>query len=365
MTGKLVLENGVIMTGRSFGYEGDGKSFVSLGEIVFNTSMSGYQEILSDPSYCEQIVCMTYPLIGNYGITDEDMESAKVQVSGFVVREYQPNYSNFRASGSLGDFLKEQKIVAVEEVDTRRLTRLIREEGALRGAIAVGEWDDEELLQKVRQSPGMSGQNLAEKVSTKEIYSYPEKKGEEKYHVVALDLGIKTNILRMLSDTGCFVTVVPVDTPASKILGLNPDGIFLSNGPGDPAAVKNAVQSVKEMIGKKPIFGICLGHQILSLAFGSSTYKLKFGHRGGNHPVKNLATGTIEITSQNHGFAVDGSKLPSQLEVTHVNLNDETVEGIKHRSIPAFSVQYHPESSPGPHDSRYLFQQFVDLMNGA
>ncbi|MDH4128663.1 MAG: glutamine-hydrolyzing carbamoyl-phosphate synthase small subunit, partial [Spirochaetota bacterium] len=314
----------------------------------------------------QQIVAMTYPMIGNYGVNKEDMESSKVQVAGFVVREYQSNYSNFRATSSLADFLIEQKIPAIQEVDTRRLTRHIREKGALRGIIAVGNWDDKILIKKVLESPKMTGLNLAEKVSSTVSYNFPQQdRQNQNYYIIALDLGIKTNILRMLSARGCFITVKPFNTTAEEILKLNPDGIFLSNGPGDPAVVKSTIDTVKELINKKPIFGICLGHQILAHAIGGKTFKLKFGHRGGNHPVKNLKTNAIEITSQNHGFAVDDSSLPPEAEITHINLNDNTVEGIRHKNLPIFSVQYHPESSPGPHDSSYLFDEFIELIKSS
>ncbi len=360
LIGKVVLEDGTIFTGKSFGYED--KELIKTGEIVFNTSMTGYQEILTDPSYCQQIVTMTYPLIGNYGINDDDIESNKVWVSGFVVREYQRYYSNFRANRSLDSYLKEYKIPAVEGIDTRKLTRHIREKGALRGLLAIGEWDNKVLIDKVINSPKMEGLNLVNKVSTNKVYSFPAK-GQFKYHVVALDFGIKTNILRMLSNRGCNITVIPADSSFDDIIKLNPDGVFLSNGPGDPSAVVKSISTVRELIGKKPIFGICLGHQILSIALGASTYKLKFGHHGANHPVKNLSNKMIEITSQNHGFAVNN--MSKDIEITHINLNDNTIEGIRHNELGIFSVQYHPESSPGPNDSNYLFDEFIKLMNNS
>ncbi len=359
MLGQILLEDDSVFIGQSFGYEGDNLS--RMGEIVFNTSMSGYQEILTDPSYSHQIVAMTYPLIGNYGVNQEDLESSKVHLAGFIVREYQSNYSNFRSEQSLKDFLIEHKIPAVEGIDTRRLTRHIREKGALRGIIAIGNWDEEKLKDKVRKSPLMEGLNLVDSVTTQSQYDYPAN-GRKQYHVVAMDFGVKTNILRMLTERNCHVTVVPAALSSNRIMALSPDALFLSNGPGDPAAVDYAIQTISELIGKIPIFGICLGHQILALALGAKTYKLKFGHRGGNHPVQNLDTGKIEITSQNHGFVVDQSSLPSDIGVSHINLNDQTVEGIRHKNLPVFSVQYHPESSPGPHDSSYLFDQFIEMV---
>ncbi len=365
MIARVILEDGTIFRGESFGYEGETSSeaYFNTGEIVFNTSMSGYQEVLTDPSYCRQIVTMTYPLIGNYGVNEDDIESDRVQVAGFIVREYQPNYSNFRTTKSLAQYLQENKIPAVQEIDTRRLTRHIREQGALRGMIVIGEADEKQLLQKVLESPKMTGQNLAKVVTTKKSYNFTADSSSHK--IVAFDLGIKTNILRMLAERDCSITVVPTGTTEKEVLDLNPDGIFLSNGPGDPAAVKDVIAVVKSLLGKKPIFGICLGHQVLALALGASTYKLKFGHRGGNHPVKNLSTQAIEITSQNHGFAVDDSSIPDDVEITHINLNDYTVEGLRHKSLPVFSVQYHPESSPGPHDSAYLFDQFIRELEAA
>ena len=368
MKAKLALENGVVLTGEAFGAEGE-----VLGEVVFNTSMSGYQEIFTDPSYCGQIVMLTYPLAGNYGINDLDMESTRPQIAGLIVREYVHDHSNFRATGSLGDWLKRHGIVAIQGLDTRMLTRMIRDQGALRGVVSTADLDETSLKAKVLASPSMSGRDLAKVVSCPEAYDWndttplPFPLGTHgagwPLRVVAYDFGIKLNILRRLSAYGCRVRVVPVSTPAAEVLDLDPDGIFLSNGPGDPAAVRIAIDNVRKLIGKKPIFGICLGHQILGLALGGRTYKLKFGHRGGNHPVKNLLSGKIEITSQNHGFAVDPESLDtSSVEVTHVNLYDGTNEGFRHREFPVFSVQYHPEASPGPHDSDYLFRDFVALM---
>lgn len=372
MIAKLALENGAIFTGESFGAEGEAG-----GEVVFNTSLSGYQEIFTDPSYAGQIVMMTNPMIGNYGVNPDDLESAGPQVAGVIVREYHEAYSNFRATGSLGAWLRRFNIPAIQGIDTRMLTRMIRTEGAMRGIIATGEHDDASLHARVVQVPSMNGRNLAGVVSCRDPYEWDEvdrtpfalatQEGSwsngRRFNVIAYDFGIKQNILRRLTSHGCKVTVVPVDYPAERILEQDSDGIFLSNGPGDPAAVTVAIQNIKKLIGKKPIFGICLGHQLLALALGGTTFKLKFGHRGGNHPVKNLLSNTIEITSQNHGFAVDpGSLDPQTLEVTHVNLNDGTNEGFRHRHLPLFSVQYHPEASPGPHDSDYLFRDFVVMM---
>jgi carbamoyl-phosphate synthase small subunit len=366
---KLALENGVVMTGESFGAEGE-----IAGEVVFNTSMSGYQEIFTDPSYAGQIVTMTYPLIGNYGVNEADIESARPQVAGVIVREYFDYFSNFRSTGSLGDWLKRSGIVAIEGLDTRMLTRMIRTEGALRGVLSTEDQDEASLVRKARSSASMAGRDLATRVTCEAPYEWSGVDTtpfalsalvapQRRHSVIAYDYGIKRNILRRLARYGCDVTVVPAGYPASEVLRRNPDGIFLSNGPGDPAAVKVAIGSVKELLGKKPIFGICLGHQILALALGGKTFKLKFGHRGGNHPVKNLLTGRIEITAQNHGFAVDPASLnDGEIEITHINLNDQTNEGFRHRQVPLFSVQYHPEASPGPHDSDYLFRDFLSMM---
>lgn len=369
---KLVLENGTVFTG-----EGFGASKEITGEVVFNTSITGYQEILTDPSYAGQIVTMTYPLIGNYGINEQDLESAKPQVAGFVVKEYFDFYSNFRASGSLGEWLAAHNIAAIQGIDTRMLTRMIRTAGAMRGIISTTDLDDERLIAKARQSPDMNGLDLAKVVTTPASYEWsdvdrtpfalkPRANGRpdgKRWKVVVYDYGVKQNILRRLTSYGCSLKVVPASFPAEQVLQMDPDGIFLSNGPGDPAAVKYGIQNIKKLAGKKPVFGICLGHQLLALALGGKTFKLKFGHRGGNHPVKNLQTGTIEITSQNHGFAVDSASLDAKtIEITHVNLNDDTNEGLRHRELPMFSVQYHPEASPGPHDSDYLFEQFIWMM---
>lgn len=373
MKAKLALENGLVLTGESFGAEGE-----VAGEVVFNTSLSGYQEILTDPSYCGQIVTMTYPLIGNYGVNPDDMEGQAPQVSGFIVKEYFDYYSNFRATESLGSWLKKNNIVALQGVDTRMLTKQIRDVGAMRAIISTTGLDDALLLAKVKRSPQMAGLDLTKKVTCEKPYVWEEvdttpfalqntgvdhPRDGSRFNVVVYDYGVKRNILRRLASYGCNLTVVPSNFSAEEVLSMNPDGIFLSNGPGDPEAVKYAILNIKKLLGKKPIFGICLGHQLLALALGGKTYKLKFGHRGGNHPVKNLLTNEIEITSQNHGFAVDPDSLnPAEIEITHVNLNDNTNEGFRHRDLPLFCVQYHPEASPGPHDSDYLFRRFIDLM---
>lgn len=360
MKAKLALANGVVFTGESFGAEGE-----TSGELVFNTSMIGYQEILTDPSYCGQIVTMTYPHIGNYGVNSEDVESTRPQVAGFVVREYSKFYSNYRATESLGEYLEKNGIVGIEGIDTRKLTRIIREAGAMNAVITTKNVDDDLLIKKARLIPSMAGLDLAKVVTTKSVYKFQQdgKNGVNKFKVIAYDFGIKTNILRKLFERGCDVTVVPAHFPADKVLEMDPDGIFLSNGPGDPAAVEYAINNVRNLIGKKPIFGICLGHQILALAAGARTYKMKFGHRGANHPVKNIYRGTVEVTSHNHGFAVDPDSLPSEYEITHVDLNDNVLEGFRHKSYPLFCVQYHPEASPGPHDSDYLFDDFLKMMD--
>jgi carbamoyl-phosphate synthase small subunit len=371
---KLALENGTVFEGEAFGSPGE-----TSGEVVFNTSLSGYQEIFTDPSYAGQIVTMTYPLIGNYGVNEADLESSHPQVAGVVVREYFDFHSNFRSSGSLGAWLERQGIPAIQGIDTRMLTRMLRTEGALRGVLSTAELDDARLVERARNSPQMSGLDLATRVSCGEPYRWsgldetafalPALEtgiGERRFRVAAYDFGIKRNILRRLATYGCDVTVLPASFPAEELLRLDPDGIFLSNGPGDPSAVTVAIRNIRGLIGRKPIFGICLGHQLLALALGGKTFKLKFGHRGGNHPVKNLLTGSIEITSQNHGFAVDPDSLdPRSIEITHLNLNDQTNEGFRHRNLPLFSVQYHPEASPGPHDSDYLFREFLAMMAGA
>lgn len=372
MIAKLALENGTVFRGESFGAPGE-----TTGEVVFNTSQTGYQEILTDPSYAGQIVTMTYPLIGNVGVNPQDLESVKPQVAGFVVKEYFDFFSNFRATQSLGEWLTSHNIIAMEGIDTRMLTKMIRTVGALRGVISTADLDDASLIEKARRSPEMSGLDLAKVVTTGKIYEWDDvdntpfalkpiarsKVNGRPWRVVVYDYGVKQNILRRLTSYGCKLTVVPASHPAERVLEMNPDGIFLSNGPGDPAAVRYGIQNIEKLAGKKPIFGICLGHQLMALALGGKTFKLKFGHRGANHPVKNLLTGKIEITSQNHGFAVNPQSLdPKLIEITHVNLNDDTNEGLRHRELPLFSVQYHPEASPGPHDSDYLFDQFVGMM---
>ena len=351
----LLLEDGRVFNGFSFGHIGE-----TTGEVCFNTGMSGYQEILTDPSYCKQIVTMTSPHIGNYGINSEDIESKNIQVSGFVIKEETEIPSNWRSELSVGNYLDDEKIVGIQNVDTRALTRHIRDNGAMNGIISSIDVDTKSLKSKLNQIPSMEGLDLAKVVTTKKNYKWS--KDSKPYKVAAIDYGIKFNILRLLDKHDCEVTVFPADISADEIIKFDPDGVFLSNGPGDPSAVTYGIKMVKSLLGKKPIFGICLGHQILALALGAKTFKLKFGHRGINHPVRNNETGIIEITSQNHGFAVDLDSLPDNVESTHINLNDNTSEGIKCKDIPAFSVQYHPESSPGPHDSRYLFKQFIDMM---
>ena len=353
----LVLEDGRTFEGTSFGADGE-----AFGEMVFNTSMSGYQEILTDPSYAGQIVAMTYPLIGNYGINEEDVESRRPWVEGFVVREASRIASNYRSTMSLQDYLKNNNIVGIEHVDTRALVRHIRDKGAMRAGLSTVDLDAESLLKKVLAQPSMEDRELASSVTAGSQFEYAST-AEEKYHIVAYDFGVKTNSLREFAKFGCRVTVVPAETSAEKVLALEPDGIFLSNGPGDPASMTAVVEEIKKLTASEtPMFGICLGHQLLGEAFGGKTYKLKFGHRGGNQPIKDLTTGKIEITAHNHGFAVDADSLPADVEVTHVNLNDQTVAGLRHKTLPVFSVQYHPESAPGPHDSEYLFERFVDAM---
>ncbi len=353
----LVLEDGRTFKGASFGAEGE-----AFGEMVFNTSMSGYQEILTDPSYAGQIVAMTYPLIGNYGVNDEDVESRRPWVEGFVVREASRIASNWRSTESLQRYLKRHEIVGIEHIDTRSLVRHIRSKGAMRSVISTLDLKPSSLLEKVKNSSEMVNRELASTVTTESDYEYPAT-SDEKYHIVAYDFGVKTNSLREFAKYGCRVTVVPSNHSATDTLALNPDGIFLSNGPGDPASMGLVVDEIKKLAASQtPIFGICLGHQLLGEAFGGSTYKLKFGHRGGNQPIKDLTTGRIEITAHNHGFAVAAETLPADVEVTHINLNDQTVAGLRHKTLPVFSVQYHPESAPGPHDSEYLFARFIDLM---
>ncbi len=357
----LVLEDGTAFLGLSFGKAAD-----TTGEVVFNTALAGYQEVLTDPSYAGQIVTMTYPHIGNYGVSAHDMESAKAQVRGFVVREIASLDSSYRSEGSLEAWLDQQGIVGISGIDTRALTRHLRTHGAKRGVISTATGDIDALVARARASRDMNGLDLVKEVTTAQAYDFkePENLVAAKFKVVAYDFGIKRNILRLLAASGCDVRVVPATTTAKEALALEPDGVFLSNGPGDPDACTYAIESAKAIMDSgTPLFGICLGHQILGLACGGKTYKLKFGHRGANHPVKDLETGKVEITSQNHGFALDRSVFENpQYQLTHVNLNDDTVEGFRHRELPVISVQYHPESSPGPHDSRHLFQGFVEMM---
>ena len=358
----LLLEDGRTFPGYALGAPG-----TTLGEVVFNTSMTGYQEILTDPSYAGQLVTMTYPLQGNYGVNREDSESDGPQVAGFVVRESSRIDSSWRSEGTLGDYLRRTGVVGISGVDTRALTRHIRSQGAMRGAIAPASTPPESLMEMVQAHPRMEGLDLACGVSTTRRYEIAPV-GEERFRVLAYDFGVKAHSPRLLSQRGCRVTIIPADTPAQEILGEEPDGLFVSNGPGDPAAVEKAQEAILGLSERgTPVFGICLGHQLISRAFGARTYKLPFGHHGGNHPVRRLKGGSVEITAQNHGFAVekdDAGRIPGapELELTHVNLYDDTVEGVAHRSRPVFSVQYHPEAAPGPHDSRYLFDEFVRLM---
>ncbi len=352
-------------------YLQDGKSFIgkslattseTAGEVVFNTSMSGYQEVLTDPSYAGQIVVMTYPLIGNYGINSEDIESKKIHVKAFVVKEFCRHHSNFRATKSLIDYLNENKIMAVEGVDTRALTRHLRLFGAMKGLISTEDFDPQSLAEKMKAVPDMVGYDWVKSVTTQEKYVWPAQ-GTMHFRVAAIDCGIKFNILRILASLGCEIHVFPATASLKEILSINPDGLFLSNGPGDPAVVTYVIETVQQALGKVPVFGICLGHQILGLALGGSTYKLKFGHHGANHPVLDMPANRIGITSQNHGFCVDLKSLNSaDVEITHVNLNDHTVEGLRHKKFPMFSIQYHPESAPGPEDAQYLFRQFIEMM---
>ncbi len=353
----LVLEDGRIFRGKSFGAEGE-----TFGEMVFNTSMSGYQEILTDPSYAGQVICMTYPLIGNYGTNSVDVESRQPWAEGFVVKEASRIASNFRSEETLDSYLKRHKIVGIEKIDTRALVRHIRDKGAMRAVISTIDLDETSLLEKVNSSPEMANRELASVVSVDKSYDYFATK-QEKYHIVAFDFGVKTNSLREFAERGCKITVVPAETSADEVLKLQPNGIFLSNGPGDPSSMKEVVAEIKKLTESNiPMFGICLGHQILGQVFGGKTYKMKFGHRGGNQPIKDLTTNKVEITSHNHGFAVDAKSLPKDVKITHINLNDQTVAGLQHKILPIFSVQYHPESAPGPNDSKYLFERFINLM---
>ena len=378
MRALLALEDGRFFTGESFG-----ATATRVGEICFNTAMTGYQEVLTDPSYRGQIVAMTYPLIGNYGINSLDQESHSPHVRGFVIEELSEIPSSWRSEMSLDEYLRQWDIPGVQGIDTRALTRHLRTRGAMKACLTTEEISPEEATQRAVAGEGVIGMDYVREVSTPEIYEWdPESKLSEawriangdgparggpplppiRFRVAAYDYGIKQNILRLLRQKGFAVTVVPASTPADEVLALNPDGVFLSNGPGDPAALPYAHEIVRSLMGKKPIFGICLGHQVLGFAFGGSTFKLKFGHRGANQPVKDLRSGKVAITSQNHGFAVDPASLPSNVELTHINLNDGTVEGMRHKELPIFSVQYHPEAAPGPHDASYFFSQFADLI---
>ncbi|HXT64158.1 MAG TPA: glutamine-hydrolyzing carbamoyl-phosphate synthase small subunit [Pyrinomonadaceae bacterium] len=353
----LALEDGRVFHGRSWAAAGE-----TCGEMVFNTSMTGYQEVLTDPSYAGQIVCMTYPLIGNYGVNKEDSESARPWVEGFVVREAARVASNWRSEETLADYLKRWNIVAIDHVDTRALVRHIRDKGAMRACLSTVDADVNSVIEKARQSPPMENRELASVVTTDKAYEVPAET-TERFHVVCYDYGVKTNSLRELSQRGCRITVVPSATRASEVFAMKPDGVFLSNGPGDPASMNREVEEVKQVAQSgTPTFGICFGHQLLGRAFGGKTFKLTFGHRGGNQPVKDFRDGHVEITAHNHGFAVLADSLPPEVEVTHVNLNDRCVEGMRHKTLPIISVQYHPEAAPGPHDAEHHFKRFIELM---
>jgi carbamoyl-phosphate synthase small subunit len=364
----LALADGRVFYGKALGAPGE-----VTGEVVFNTSMSGYQEILTDPSYAGEIVTMTYPLIGNYGINLEDVESVRPFLSGFVVKEASDFPSNWRSQMSLDAYLKENGIIGIQGIDTRALVRHIRDKGAQTGIISSLDLDPQSLVEKARKAPSIVGRDLVREVTCRQPYHWTEgpwnlgegyqpAKEAPRFKVVAYDFGIKRNILRSLVASGCDVTVVPADTPAEEVLAMNPDGVFLSNGPGDPEPIVYAQENIRKILGNKPIFGICLGHQLLSIALGGKTYKLKFGHRGGNQPVRRGDGHEVEITAQNHGFAVDADSIQDAGAISHINLNDNTVEGLTHKKLPAFSVQYHPEASPGPHDARYLFDRFIAMM---
>lgn len=375
----LALADGTVFEGEQFGATGD-----TVGEVVFNTSMTGYQEVITDPSYKGQIVTMTYPLIGNYGCNEADIESIGPQLEGFVVREYSAYHSNWRSKWSLDTYLAENGIIGIQDIDTRALTRRLRVHGVMNGCLATENAEElfngESLVEKAKAWHGLVGWDMVKRVTCPNPYAWnqhpshsagyvsnPQIEGSEKieekiYRVIAMDFGIKFNILRQLTAHGCEVQVVPASTPAEEILAAEPDGVFLSNGPGDPAPLGYAIRTIQELLGKKPIFGICLGHQLLGLALGGKTYKLKFGHRGANQPVKHFENDQVEITAQNHGFCVDIDSLPNSVEITHINLNDDTLEGMRHLEYPAFSVQYHPEASPGPHDASYLFSRFTAMM---
>ncbi len=369
----LALEDGTVFEGDSFGARG-----IRSGEVVFNTSITGYQEIFTDPSYCGQIVVLTNPQIGNYGANDDDSESLRPFIEGLVVRDFSPIRSNWRSDEAAEQFLAKSQVPVASGIDTRSLVRRLRTRGVMRGVISGSGGNPQELIEMARQVPSMAGLDLATKVSTLSQYRWKDpvkpcspselvgKVPETRFHVVAYDFGMKRNILRRLVQVGCTITVVPARTSAEDVLAMKPDGVFLSNGPGDPEPLQFQAEQVRKLIGKTPVFGICLGHQVLGLALGGKTFKLKFGHRGGNHPVLNKRTGMVEITAQNHGFCVDPDSLKdTDIELTHINLNDQTLEGLRHKNYPVFSVQYHPEAAPGPHDSRYLFDEFAQLMTDA